>query len=387
LTSDALEYRSHRGLGGRIAVVELQCVGPTGEVRIAPVGEDSPASPLANPRVVVRRFPQVGFCAFDEILGMGLDPRMVQRGVVRDEIEHQTQTALTQSLPNTGKRRLSTKRLVHRVAGDGEAGSSDVIFAEVGERFFELRPPLGLFTRYALPGSTGLPNAQQPYPVETRAGESIQLLVWNVVERGRPAKIAGQICQPYSGVHLEEGRIARSCDRLYGLRWSWHRVLGSGSDAELMPVSDPVVASVRRRRLPGQTSSGPQRTTREHTATPSGMPSALRSILWRSRRSTVGAPEKRLIGGTLWTVAHISISSPVQGGVRRHPWQISGAQQRRLAEPDRQSRRRCRYPLISWVAHLPNSLPRPEKLTVLAAPPSLYGWHMGGAAAAARAIE
>ena len=134
--------RDHRLLSGRVAVVELQRVGPAGEIRIAAVGEHQVALRSRDPRVVLRRARQVLLGARDEVLGMLLDPGMIQAGVVGDEVEHQPQAARAEPLAQAGQRRVAAQLLVHGVAGDGEPGAGDVLLAQVGQRLLKLPAPL-----------------------------------------------------------------------------------------------------------------------------------------------------------------------------------------------------------------------------------------------------
>ena len=72
-----------------LAVIELQRVGPAGKVRIASVGQQQIAPLALDPGVVLRRAGQVEFRAGDVILGMVLDPGMIQSRVIGNEVQHQ----------------------------------------------------------------------------------------------------------------------------------------------------------------------------------------------------------------------------------------------------------------------------------------------------------
>ena len=98
---------------------------------------------------------------------------------------------------------------MHRVAGDREAGAGDVLLAQVGQRLLELPAPLRVAARDLLPRRAGLPDAQEPDPVEAHLRQAVQFGVRNVVQRGRPAQRPGQLRQPDAGVDLVERRIAR----------------------------------------------------------------------------------------------------------------------------------------------------------------------------------
>ena len=103
-------------------------------------------SPLLalDPGVVLRRPGQVLFGAGDVIFGVLLDPGVIQAGVIGDKIEHQPQATLPEPLAQAGQSGIAAQILMHRVAGDGETGSGDVLFAQVRQRLLELPAPLGV---------------------------------------------------------------------------------------------------------------------------------------------------------------------------------------------------------------------------------------------------
>ena len=91
---DVPQVVDHRGAQAGMTIVQLQRVAPAGEVRIAAVRQNS-RSELS----IIPRLPQpVARRAVDVILGMRLHPRMIQRRVVRHEIEQQAQATLPQSI-------------------------------------------------------------------------------------------------------------------------------------------------------------------------------------------------------------------------------------------------------------------------------------------------
>ena len=97
---------------------------------------------------------------------------------------------------------------MHRVAGDREAGAGDVFLAQIRQRLLEFAPPLGIAARDLLRTRAGLPDAEEPDPVEAQLGQAIQFGVRNVVQRGWPAQRSGQFRQPDAGVDLIERGIA-----------------------------------------------------------------------------------------------------------------------------------------------------------------------------------
>ena len=66
----------------------------------------------------VSRASEILFRSRDVILRVFLDPRMIEPGMVGDEVEHQAQTTLAQPLPQTGQRRIPAQTRVHGVPGN-----------------------------------------------------------------------------------------------------------------------------------------------------------------------------------------------------------------------------------------------------------------------------
>ena len=98
MPGDLHHFSDHRVLRGGIAVVELQCIRPAGEIRITSVGEQQVAAFALGPCVVVRGTREIEFGSRDVILGMVFHPRMIQAGVVGDEIEHQPEATIAETL-------------------------------------------------------------------------------------------------------------------------------------------------------------------------------------------------------------------------------------------------------------------------------------------------
>jgi hypothetical protein len=98
---------------------------------------------------------------------MGLHPLMVGGGVVRHEIEQQLDVAPRQLLAELLDRRVATQRLADGVRRNREAGAANILLGQVGQNNLKFGAPLRITARNCLPGSAGLPDAQQPDPVET----------------------------------------------------------------------------------------------------------------------------------------------------------------------------------------------------------------------------
>src|SRR5688572_30963769 len=124
---------------------------------------------------------------------MILDPRVVERGVIGDEVEHQPQIPFAQALAQARERNVATETGMYRIGGDREARSCDVVLRKIGQGVLELLAPLAIGARYLLPRQSGRPDAQQPDPIESNIGNPVELLVRNVVQSDCAPKIAGEL--------------------------------------------------------------------------------------------------------------------------------------------------------------------------------------------------
>src|SRR5574340_696747 len=136
-------------------------------------------------------------------------PRVVGGDVVGHEVEHQLQAVPTRTLAHARQRRIAAERLVHRVDADRESRARDVVVAQGGQRRLELAAPGGIRSRHLLRRGSGLPDAEQPDPVDALRGPARDLGVAQVVERRAPADRAADLGQPHARVQLEEGGIPR----------------------------------------------------------------------------------------------------------------------------------------------------------------------------------
>ena len=175
---------------------------------------------------------------------MTLDPRVVQRGVIRDEVEHEPEAALPETFAQPDQRRVPSQALVHRVAGDREPGAGDVVLAQVRQGRFELPPPLVILARGPLSGQPRPPHAEEPDPVEPHAGHAVQVGVRNVVQRRGPAQDSGPLRQPDAGVDLVERWVHRCGQHDAGL----HHCVGivrTGAPS-FPPVSTSVKTNIKK---------------------------------------------------------------------------------------------------------------------------------------------
>ena len=196
-------------LRGGVAVVELERIRPSGQIGVPAVRQEHLAALALDPDVVLRGARQLELRAGEVVLGVVLDPGMIEGGVVGDEVEHQAQSARPQTLAKAGERCVSAQVGMHRVTGDGKPGTRDVLLSQVRQRLLEFAPPVALGARHPLSGRSRVPHAQEPDPVESHRRHAVQLGVGDVVQGGRAAPGPGQLVQPDAGVDLVERWIAR----------------------------------------------------------------------------------------------------------------------------------------------------------------------------------
>jgi hypothetical protein len=118
---------------------------------------------------------------------------MIEGGVVGDEVEHQSQPAGLQPLPQAGEGGVATQIGMHRVSGDRKPGARDIVLAQVRQRLLELVPPIGLRSRHLLSGWSGAPHAQEPDPVESHLGHAVQVRIGDIVQSGPAAPGSSQL--------------------------------------------------------------------------------------------------------------------------------------------------------------------------------------------------
>lgn len=88
-----------------------------------------------DPHVVLRRAATLFLVALHIVV------RMIGRGMVRHEIQHQLDLALRESFAKLRQRRVAANLVADRVGGDGEAGAANVVLFEVGQDGAELGSP------------------------------------------------------------------------------------------------------------------------------------------------------------------------------------------------------------------------------------------------------
>ena len=122
LPGDPHQFADHRLLQLRVAIIELQRVGPAVEVRVPAVRQHQrPVVPWARGRSCCGEQSQIVLAARDEVVRVLVDPRVIRGHVVGDEVEHQLQSACVQPLAQTCERRVAAQVAMDRVVLDREA--------------------------------------------------------------------------------------------------------------------------------------------------------------------------------------------------------------------------------------------------------------------------
>ena len=205
---DAVQFADQRLLQRDVAVVQLQRVRPSREVRISPVREDARRAGHVHACPVLRRGRDLRLGALDEELRVRLHPHVVGRDVVRHEVQHQPEPSTTEAVAQSRERLVAAEVGVHVVVLDREAGPGHVRIPEVGQDAVVLGQPLGVGCRHPACGLTRLPHAEEPDEVEAVVREPIELRIRHVVERRLPAERGTQFRQADARVDLEQRRIA-----------------------------------------------------------------------------------------------------------------------------------------------------------------------------------
>jgi hypothetical protein len=139
--------------------------------------------PAADAAVVLRLRRELLLRPADEELRVRLDPAMVGSDVVGNEIEDEPQPAAGEPLAQPRERRVSAEIVVDAVVAHSETRAAHVGLAEVRQDAPVFRAPLRIRRRNAARGLARLPDAEQPHEVEPVAGERVELLVRDVVQR------------------------------------------------------------------------------------------------------------------------------------------------------------------------------------------------------------
>ena len=117
---DSRELDGHRHAQVRVAIVELQRVGPAREVGVAPVREDRGAPTRAALDPVLRVALEGLARAVDEVLGVLVEPRMIERHMIDDVVEDERDPPLGKPAAEPPERFVAAPLLSDAVGADRE---------------------------------------------------------------------------------------------------------------------------------------------------------------------------------------------------------------------------------------------------------------------------
>ena len=205
---DLAQRLGHRPRHRRVAVVELGRVGPRREVRVAAVG-DPVTTVGADLEVAVRVGGPLLGIGVDEPVRVAADPRMVDRDVVRDEVEDEPDAGRRETLAERRQAVRAAEVVGGLVGRDRVRRADDVVVGAVGQELGPLVAHASSEPRHR----RRLPEPIVQTPVsQTRSKPSSAIGSMSarpdVAER-RPSAGAGrQPGGPGPRVDLEEPRMA-----------------------------------------------------------------------------------------------------------------------------------------------------------------------------------
>jgi len=126
------------------------------------------------------------------VIRMSPHPRMVGCGVVRYKVEHQFDATFGQLLAELRQCGRAAECTADGVGGDRETGAANIVLGQVRQSGFELAAPQWVTARDRASRGAGLPDAQQPDPVEAPFSEAIDRGVVDVGKSDLPAGLAGE---------------------------------------------------------------------------------------------------------------------------------------------------------------------------------------------------
>ncbi len=192
-----------------MAVVELEGIGPAGEVGVPAVGQDERAATGLHLPVIVGLPFQVGFAPLDVELGVLLHPGMIRGGVVGDEVHEELKPPGSQALFQAEEVRLPAEIPVQGVARDRKGRAADVGLGKIRQRCLKLLQPLRVTQGHLASGRAGLPEAQEPDVIEALGSHLVEKGIGDIGQGSRTPQRVGQLPEPHPGVYLVQGRIKR----------------------------------------------------------------------------------------------------------------------------------------------------------------------------------
>lgn len=150
---------------------------------------------------------EIRLAAMDIEVRVRLNPRMIDGGVVGYEIQQHTEPAPAKTIAQYPKGVRASEISVNFIFRDGKRRACNVVFGEIGKRLVKAGLPLGSLPRDLRAGWTGLPNAKQPNPVETKTGDAIEVKIRYLVELTEAVEFLRTAIEPIADIDLKDGRI------------------------------------------------------------------------------------------------------------------------------------------------------------------------------------
>ena len=198
LVADADQRLGHRlAQRGRVGV-ELDDVGPWGEVRVAALRERRRRR--CQERLRMPREFLLG--AAQETLGALSRPRVVGRDVVGHEVEDQPELAVGERGAGPGQGLGAAEAIVDHVVAHAVRRADHVLVAKVGQGARDRPRRAGDRRGRSQAGRAALPDAHQPHGVDGQRGERVPLGCGHLVERSARPRSRPRRSQPDRGVDL-----------------------------------------------------------------------------------------------------------------------------------------------------------------------------------------
>ena len=192
-----------------MAVVELEGIGPAGEVGVPAVGQDEGAAGGLHPPIIVGLPLQVGCASLDIELGVGFTQGWSGAVWLGTKSTRSLSPLCSEALFQAEEVRLRAEIPVQGVARHREGRAADVGLGETGERRLEFLEPLRVAQRHLASGLAGLPEAQEPDVVEAQGSHLVEKGIGDIGQGSRTPQRVGQLPEPHPGVYLVQGRIKR----------------------------------------------------------------------------------------------------------------------------------------------------------------------------------
>ena len=123
------------------AVVELQSVNPSAVIRIPAVRQYSRSVLRHDLNIVLRLSFEIGFTPVYVVLRMFQDPRMIRSRMIRNEIGHESNAALSKPFPKVRQRGPATKIRMNFIGANGKWRPANIRLFQIRKILLALLAP------------------------------------------------------------------------------------------------------------------------------------------------------------------------------------------------------------------------------------------------------